>query len=367
MAQTVIPFGDPKAQKKWGANLAVDIHQKSYWGRRFIGTGENNIIEQKNDLTKDAGDTISFDLSVHLRGEPVFGDDRVDGTAENLKFYTDQVYINQVRKQVSAGGKMSRKRTVHDLRTTAKNREQEYMTRFMDQLIFIYVSGARGMNPGYIMNPAWTGHAGNPIQAPDANHIVRGAYRASSGLITTGDTMTRVLVEGVLAKAKMLHEGDVENADMVPVDVEGEKRFLLLISPWQEHDLRVGDTQGWVQFQRDLAASDGKNNKLFKGGLGMLGGCVIHSHESVIRFNNYGAGANVHASRALFLGRQAGVIAFGSPNNGVSRFEWHEEMKDAGNEPVVTAGTIVGVKKTRYNNRDFGVIAVDTAAKDPST
>lgn len=367
MAQTSVPFGDPKAQKKWGANLAVNVKQKSYWGRRFIGTGENNVVEQKNDLTQDSGDKISFDLSVHLKGQPVFGDNRVDGTAENLKFYTDEVIIDQVRKQVSAGGKMSRKRTVHNLRTTARRRQQEYMTRFMDELLFIYISGARGANPGFIMPTTWTGHAGNEIQAPDASHVVRGAYRTSSALITTADVMNRVLIEGVNAKAAMLHEADIDNADMVPIDIDGENRFCLLMSKWQEHDMRVLDTTGWVQIQRDLASADGKANALFKGGLGMVGGTVLHSHERVIRFTNYGAGSNVHASRALYMGRQAAVIAFGSPNNGVGRFEWHEEMKDAGNEPVVTAGCIMGVKKTRFNGRDFGVIAVDTAAKDPAT
>lgn len=368
MAQTVIPFGDPKAQKKWGADLALDTSYKTYWGRRFIGKGENHIVERKDDLSKDAGDLMSFDLSASLTGEPVFGDNRVDGTAENLRFYTDEVRIDQVRKQVSAGGRMTRKRTVHDLRQTAKNRQKEYMSRFLDQLLFIYLSGARGVNGDFVMrNTSWAGMANNPIQPPDSTHIIRGGYRSSSALITTADIMTRNLIEGAVTLAAMLRAADVENADMVPVDVDGEDRWVILVSKYQEHDLRVNDTTGWIQLQRDLAAADGKSNALFKGGLGMIGGAVLHSHSSVIRFTNYGAGADVQASRALLLGRQAGVIAFGSPNNGIGRFDWHEEMKDAGNEPVVTSGMIVGVKKTRFNGRDFGVMAIDTAARAPGT
>ena len=30
------------------------------------------------------------------------------------------------------------------------------------------------------------------------------------------------------------------------------------------------------------------------------------------------------------------------------------------------AGTIIGISKTRFNKRDFGVVAIDTAAKDPN-
>mgnify|MGYP000207978617 CR=1 FL=1 len=70
------------------------------------------------------------------------------------------------------------------------------------------------------------------------------------------------------------------------------------------------------------------------------------------------------AEGAQFLGRQAGVIAYGSP--GGLRFTWKEETDDFGNEPVVAAGTILGVSKVKFNERDFGVISVDTAATDPN-
>lgn len=48
------------------------------------------------------------------------------------------------------------------------------------------------------------------------------------------------------------------------------------------------------------------------------------------------------------------------------RFTWKEETDDFGNEPVVAAGTILGLTKVQFNNRDFGVISVDTAATDPN-
>lgn len=96
----------------------------------------------------------------------------------------------------------------------------------------------------------------------------------------------------------------------------------------------------------------------------MINNVVLHSHEGVIRFNDYGAGGNIPAARALFLARQAAVIAYGTA--GGLRFTWKEEIDDFGNEPTVAAGTIIGVKKTRFNNRDFGVISVDTASADPN-
>ena len=41
-------------------------------------------------------------------------------------------------------------------------------------------------------------------------------------------------------------------------------------------------------------------------------------------------------------------------------------VQDHGNEPVVSSGFIGGVKKSRFNEKDFGVIAIDTHAKDPN-
>jgi hypothetical protein len=48
----------------------------------------------------------------------------------------------------------------------------------------------------------------------------------------------------------------------------------------------------------------------------MYNDVVLHKHKGVIRFTDYGAGANVAASRSLFLGEQAGGVAFGSPGTG---------------------------------------------------
>jgi N4-gp56 family major capsid protein len=95
---------------------------------------------------------------------------------------------------------------------------------------------------------------------------------------------------------------------------------------------------------------------------------ILHKHRGVIRFNDYGAGGNVNACRNLFMGRQAAVMAFGSPGTGL-RFDWHEETQDRGNQAVIDTGTIVGVKKAAFSidgtSRDFGVIAMDSACADP--
>lgn len=361
MPATVIPWGDPKAVKKWQATLATQVHRNGYFTKRFIGKGENNIIEQKDDLTSDAGDRISFDLSVKLRQRPTSGDARVKGKEENLRFFTDEVIIDQQRHPVSAGGRMTRKRTVHDLRKVAKDRLAEYWQQYCDELMFVYLSGARGVNAEFIEPTDWTGHAGNAIQAPDASHILYAGAATAKNNIADTSVMAPELIERAATYAKMIRSKDQDATDMMPVDVEGEKHFVVVMSPYQALSLRTADSSKWIEYQKAAAAAEGRKNPIFRGGLGMIGNVVLHDHENVIRFSDYGSGVNLPAARALFLGRQAGVVAYGTP--GGMRFMWKEEMEDYDNEPTVVAGLIWGFKKTRFNGKDFGVIALDTYAK----
>lgn len=365
MSQTVIAFGDPKAQKKWSANLAVDTRKKSYFENRFIGTDDNNIIQRKTELETDAGDRISFDLCVQMRNRPTYGDQRLEGKEESLKFYTDEVIIDQVRHAASAGGKMSRKRTAHDMRMIAKNRLGDYFARLVDELFFMYLSGARGINQDFIEALDYTGFAGNPFDAPDSTHQLYGGSATSKATLTASDKMSVSVIEKAIVKAAMMQALDPKVANMVPVTNGADDQYVLLMSPFQEYDLRTSTTTGqWLDIQKAAAAAEGRKNPIFMGGLGMINNTVLHKHRNVIRFDDYGSGQNVKAARALFMGRQAAVVAYGTA--GGLRYSWEENTKDYGNEPTVASGFIGGIKKTRFNGKDFGVLSIDTAAADPN-
>lgn len=365
MGQTTLAFGDPMAQKRWSPELYVQTNKKSYWTRKFVGRSENSVVQQKTELESDAGDRVSFDLSVQLRGKPTTGDNRVKGREENLRFFTDEVAIDQIRHAVSAGGKMTRKRTAHDLRRVARDRLSDYWAQYMDELYFVYLSGARGINEDFIEDTDYQGHAGNPLQAPDAGHQLYGGSATSKATITSTDTMSRTAIEKAAVHARMMRSLDPSTANMLPIDIDGESHYVLLMSPFQQYQLRTeSGAGGWLEIQKAAAAAEGRNNPIFKGADGMIGNIVLQSHESAIRFNDYGASQNLPAARALLMGKQAGVVAYGTA--GGLRFTWKEEVDDYGNEPTVVAGTVLGVKKTRFNSRDFGLSAIDTYAANPN-
>lgn len=380
MARTIIGVGDPKSVKRWAGLLAYDVSQKSYFNQRFMGRGaEAEVpIQILTDLESDAGDSIAYDLLAELKMAPVEGEDILEGKEEAQKFFTDTIYIDQARAGVNTGGRMTRKRTLHNLREKAKRQQSSYWGRLFDELIFIYLSGARGTNDNFILPLNYTGRAGNALTSPDSNHIVyadngSGTVASSDAGLTSAYTMNLRLIDRAKTKADAQGGGATNIPVLQPCKIDGEETFVCVMHTWQEDDLRSNSSTGqWVDIQKAAAAAEGRNNPLFKGSLGMYRGCILHSHRNIIRTaigsgatGTTGAGGSVPGARALFLGSQAAVMAFGSPGTNL-RFDWHEETRDNGDKVVITTGSIFGVKKTTFTTdigaQDFGVFALDTAA-----
>jgi len=368
MARTIIGVNDAKAVKKWAGLLAYDTSQKSYFNQRFMKRGaEAEVpIQILTDLESDAGEQINYDLLAELRMAPVEGEEILEGKEEAQRFYTDQIYIDQARCGVNTGGRMTRKRTLHDLREKAKRQQSNWWARFMDELLFIYLSGARGINPNFLLPLNYTGRANNPLSAPTSNHVLYGNDATAFNNIDANDKFDLRLIDRAKTKADSQGGGATGIPVLQPCKIDGAETFVCVMHTFQEDDLRSNTNTGqWLDIQKAAAGAEGRNNPMFKGSLGMYRGVILHSHRNVIRFNNAGAGANVEAARALFLGAQAAVVAFGSPGTNL-RFDWHEETRDNGDKVVITTSSIFGVKKVTWNidgtNNDFGVFALDTAA-----
>jgi N4-gp56 family major capsid protein len=365
---------DPKSVKRWAGLLAYDTSQKSYFSQRFMGRGaEAEVpIQILTDLETDAGEMISYDLLAELKMAPVEGEDILEGKEEAQKFFTDTVYVDQARCGVNTGGRMTRKRTLHNLREKAKRQQASWWGRLQDELLFIYLSGARGINTNFILPIGYTGRASNALVAPDTNHLMYGGNATSKASMTNeaagvagSDTFDLRLVDRLKTKADSQGGGATGIPVLQPCKIDGNETFVCVMHTFQEDDLRSNTSTGqWMDIQKAAAAAEGRNSPLFKGSLGMYRGCILHSHRNVIRFNDYG-GTTYEAARALFLGAQAAVMAFGSPGTNL-RYDWHEETRDNGDKVVISTSSIFGVKKVSFTTdvgvQDFGVIAADTYA-----
>lgn len=377
MARTIIGVNDPKSVKRWAGLLAFDVSQKSYFNQRFMGAGsEAEVpIQILTDLQSDAGEQIAYDLLAELRMAPVEGEDMLEGKEEQQRFFTDTLYIDQARCGVNTGGRMTRKRTLHNLREKAKRQQSQWWGRLVDELLFIYLSGARGVNPNFLLPLGYTGRANNGLVTPDANHTlyagtisagVEGSIATAFNNIVAANVMNLRVIDRAATRAQVQGGGPTGIPVLQPCKMDGMETYVCVMHTWQEDDIRANTQTGqWLDIQKAAATSEGRNNPLFKGSLGMYRGVILHSHRNVIRFANAGAGANVEAARALFMGSQAAVVAYGSPGTDL-RFDWNEETRDNGDKVVISTSSIFGIKKTTFTTdagaQDFGAFALDTAA-----
>ncbi len=369
MSQTVHGVNSPQAVKRWAATLYVDQVRESYWGSRFEGAGQtpNTPIQVLTDLQSEAGDTIKFDLAKQLRGRATFGDDRLAGKLEALRFAQDEIKINQVRCGVSAGGRMTRKRVLHDLRSVARARQSEWWARWNDEFHAMTAAGARGINDDFIEGLDFNGIPDTQVfQAPDAGHTLYAGAATSKASLTVNDKCSLSLIEKLVTKAKTYGGGSKDESRIKPIRIDGGEHFVYLIHPFQEYDLRVNTTVGqWLDIQKAAAGAEGRKGPIFRGGVGMYNNVVIHTHETVVRFGDYGVGNNVAAARGIFMGKQAMTKAYGSPGNDM-RMKWFEELEDHDNEIVMSSSCIKGLKATQFDGKRFGMLVTDTAAADPN-
>jgi N4-gp56 family major capsid protein len=269
MGKTVIGLNDPKAVKKYSGYLAVDTARKSYFSRKFMGVGEDASmpIQMLTQLENDAGEQITYDLVMQLKMQPIEGDNTLEGKEEELKLYTDNVYIDQLRSGINTGGRMTRKRTLHNLRAVGRKRQGEYWSRVFDEIFFMYGSGARGINADYIFPTSYTGFANNAFAAPDTEHLLYSGDATAKANVDAADKMSLATIDRLVAKATMMGGGTTGIPQIQPVMIDGEEHYVLVMTPWDVYNLRAGTAAGtWLDIQKAAATAEGRKSPIFKGG-----------------------------------------------------------------------------------------------------
>ena len=364
MGMTEFLTGNALTQHKWANALAVEAAVSQYMFK-FMGEGFDSMIRVLKDLSKSAGDKITYGLRMKLTGDGTEGDNQLEGTAaeEALVFHSDYIYVDQRRKGTKSKGKMSEQRIAYNIRNEGKNALSIWWGEDYDQQLFLYAAGARGVDTSMHFALTWAGRAANAITAPDSAHQIYAGDASSKATIDEADVMDLVCIEKAISKA------ETTDPMLQPFNVEGEKKHVLLMHTWDQHNLRTNTSTGDWQDITKLAGERGQKNKLYQNALGEYAGVIMHKHRYVVRFSDYGAGGALPASRSLFLGAQALTAAWGGSVLGggeKGRMGWHEETDDRGNALAIASAAIYGIKETTFNSKRFGMIAIDSYCKDPN-
>ena len=144
-----------------------------------------------------------------------------------------------------------------------------------------------------------------------------------------------------------------------PLKVGGKEYYVAFIHPFQTYSLRTSTgANDWPVIQRAaMQGGEVANNPIFTGAVGVYNNVIL---VETVRIPSITA----NTRRAVLCGAQAAVMAVGQDNQ-PEKMSWVEELFDYENQLGVSAGMIFGTKKTIFNSRDFGTIAMASYAVAP--
>lgn len=354
MAMTDFPVGHPLAQKIWRSRLFQQAIAATYFAKRgFMGEGTDAIIQKFDDTRKNPGDQVVYGLRAFLTGDGQLGDDILEGNEEALTFSDDSLRINQLRHAVRTRGRMAEQRVPFKLRQEAMNALRDWWAERLDTIIFNQLAGNTA-----VYDERFTGN--NAPIAPDSAHLVLADPAAANEAALSNAAasfFTLGMLDRAIARAKM------QDPLMRPVSMGGnENMFAAILSPLQVAQLRTSAGSQWVDIQ-GKAMQGGKisDNPLLTGALGVYNGVALHESRRIPNGVAVDGTPLPNVRRAVLLGAQAGVVAFGKETDGDAEgFSWDEERFDYGNQLGVGVRGIFGVKKTRFNGKDFGVMTLSS-------
>lgn len=96
--------------------------------------------------------------------------------------------------------------------------------------------------------------------------------------------------------------------------------------------------------------------------LGEYNNIILKSAFDVTTGVNSSSGAAITTvRRAVLLGAQAACVGYGMKHAG-GKYLWNEELFDHKRRLEVSALSIWGMKKTRFNSVDYGTVVMSTYA-----
>ncbi len=367
MSTTSYPQNDALAVKLWARVLETEALKYTAI-RPLIGSDENSVIHLQTALSKGPGDQITFGIVMQLAQAGFTENQLAEGNGETLTTYSDALIINELMGVVGVKSRrtIDQQRIPWDLRDTAKGRLRDWYAKRYSTSFFNQVCGYTPTT-----DVRYTGL--NAVLAPSSTRVIRQSGKASDDLLTSADTFTLGLIDAakeaaitatpqirpVQYKGQSMREGGRSDFNNTLEDM-----YCMYLHPYQVTSMRRNTSTGqWQDLQK--AAYMGlrqTGNPIFSGAIGIYNGVILRSAFDVTNGVSAVDGSAVTTvKRAVLLGAQAAMMGFGQ-DNGPTKLTWNEELFDHKRRLEISALTIHGLKKTRYNSVDYGTIVVSTYA-----
>ena len=331
--------------------------------KELMGEGESSIIQVKEDLSKKAGDSVTYALVNRLTNSATTGSAVLEGNEEDLASRSMRVYVDKRRNAVRVA-EMEEQKSALSLRRAAK---PVLMDWIMEDTRELYITALGSLN-----GTAFTSRTAAIGDAWLVDNLDRVHFGAGVGsgtdlsadlaqLDTTNDLFNITALDAMILKAKTC------NPKIRPMrdGGNGKRYFVALANPHAFKNLRDSmDTEVLASTVVEMQAS-----KLFEGGDLLWNGVIVKEVDNIPIYPNIGNGGTAEVTPVYLLGAQAIAHAI------CKRPKSIEETFDYGDKHGCAVEHIVGIRKLIFGSgtgdtddtKDNGVVTGFFATTGSST
>lgn len=324
---------DNLTRKRW----ARDLHKIILPAVEFnylVGSGTDAMVQSRTELGKGEGDTITFGIRLPLTGEGVVGNDTVEGNEEELRFKDFSMTIEELNHAVDTGGRMEEQRVPYDLMSEGKAALADWWSDKLSDYLIETLCG----NTGFKIAGRTFAQA---CEDPDTGHWLT-VNDVTEADISSSDVLDLTFLDRMKQRAEMPSTGCYK---LRPLKLQGKNYFRVILHTYVFDALRQNTNVGqWGDLLRSA-------NKLSVPQVEIeYNGMLISKSERITEIYD-----NVY--RNILLGAQAACLAWGGAGESKSTtMAFVPYEKDAKRFVMIRGGGILGIKKTRFDSKDYGII-----------
>lgn len=316
----------------------------------LMGESENNFIQVDRRFEASQGAGVNINLVTEIDSN--LGIAASSGTALETNevaptVYSESVIIDALRQAIRINSKLDEQRFFGNMRGQLRDKLAYWVQRrLFDGPFFRKLSGLSILDK----DANAVGEAGSTN-----TNIIYGGNQAAVNDLTAADMLTFDDLEdaktcaetGVLGSTTMISK-------MRPGMIDGGEHYTYIGHNYDKHNLMNQDEWQNVRYYAEVR---GKQNPFFTGELYVWNNTILLFHDQIVLQTN---SSGTQYSTGLFLGAQAGLHVPAQPAP-----DWVEKTFDYGWIYGLATAMMFGFDKVKYNSKDFAVIAMKTAAKNP--
>jgi N4-gp56 family major capsid protein len=333
LPKTQFLTNDNLTRKRW----ARDLHKIILPAVEFnylVGTGTDAIVQSRTELGKGEGDTITFGIRLPLTGEGVVGNDTVEGNEEQLRFKDFSMTIEELNHAVDTGGRMEEQRVPYNLMEEGKSGLADWWADKLSDYMMATLCGDTSFTIA--------GHTfAQACEDPDTGHWLTVNDTTESD-ITSADTLDLSFLDRMKQRAEMPSTGCYK---LRPLKLGGKNYFRVILHTYVFDALRQNTNVGqWGDLTRAANKLQIPQTEIEYNGM-----LVSKSERITSPYTN--------VYRNVLLGCQAACVAWGGAGESKSTtMAFVPYEKDAKRFVMIRGGGILGIKKTRFDSKDYGII-----------